>query len=438
MKKRRIIGLILAVAMCFNLSGCSLFTVDTNELLSPPALTGELAPIAKALQEKLGSGYALKYPSGGNYHSAVVQNDINGDGVFEALALYSTTDGDTAYMNLEVLTNDNGLWNCAASAQVVAGGVEMIDFCDLNADGDLEVLVGFEIYGATEKQLAVYSFSGKALSQRMLQRYTHFLCEDLNNDEKNEVFIINFNPAENTNIASLYGLTEEGIEEISSCLLDTNIESVNAPLYSTLSNGTPAVYIDEVKGAGAITEVVYIEKGKLVNPLLSVNTGQNILTLRSATIPSKDINGDGITEIPIQSVLPSVFYKNHETLYYTDWYSFNGSVLTKQVCTIMNFNDGYYLTVPNKFIGNISVLKDIDRKLRVIYRYDAETETIGEEIARLQAVEERRWDSEDYDKKGLSELARSGGYVFAYKISGEGEEKETLTQQFIESFKLID
>jgi hypothetical protein len=36
------------------------------------------------------------------------------------------------------------------------------------------------------------------------------------------------------------------------------------------------------------------------------------------------------------------------------------------------------------------------------------------------------------------ELARSGGYVFAYKISGEGEEKENLTEQFIESFKLID
>jgi len=438
MKIFRIIGVVLAVAMCFNLCGCSLFTVDTNELLSPPALTGELAPIAKALGERLGSAYTLKYPSGGNYHSAVVQNDINGDGVFEAFALYSTADGDTTYMNVEVLTQESGSWSCAASAQVVAGGVEMIDFCDLNADGVLELLVGFEIYGATEKQLAVYSFAGKALSQRMLQRYTHFLCEDLNSDEKNELFIINFNPAENTNIAALYGLTEQGIDEISSCLLDTNIEAVNAPVFSTLSNGTPAVYIDEVKGAGAITEVLYMEKGKLVNPLLSVNTGQNILTLRSATIPARDINADGITEIPIQSVLPSVFYKNHETLYYTDWYSFNGSVLTKQVCTIMNFNDGYYLTVPNKFVGNISVLKDIDRKLRVIYKYDSETETIGEEIARLQVVEERRWDSKDYDKKGLSELARSGGYVFAYKISGEGEEKENLTEQFIESFKLID
>ncbi len=438
MKKARIIGIFLVFVMMFNMCGCSLFTADISELLSPPELTGELASIAEALHEKIGTNYTLKYPTGGHYHSAVIQNDINADGIFEAYALYSTTDRDTTYMNLNVLTSESGKWFSVAEAKVVAGGVEMIDFCDLNADGVMEILVGFEIYGTTEKQLAVYTFSGKTLSQRMLQRYTHFLCEDLNKDDKNDVFIVNFNPAENTNYAGLYSLTDNGVEEICGCLLDTNVESVNAPVVSTLSNGEPAIYIDAIKGAGAITEVLYIEQNKLVNPLLSSNTGQNILTLRAATIPAKDINDDGIVEIPIQSVLPSVFYKNQETLYYTDWYSFNGAILTKKVCTIMNFNDGYYLTVPERFVGKISVLKDVDRKMRVIYHYDAETETIGEEMARLQVIDERKWDSKDYNRNGLVELARENGMVFAYKISGSGEEKEQLTKEFIASFKLID
>lgn len=438
MKSTRLFSLILAVAMLFNLCGCSVFTVDTNELLSPPELTGELAPIAEALSKKADAGYVLKYPSEGNYRSAVIQNDINGDGIFEAFALYSTVEGDVTYMHINVILNKSGEWVSVADQKVVAGGVDSIDFADINSDGIQEILVGWSVYGTTEKQLAVYTLEGEVLSQRMLQRYTHFLCADMNKDNENEIFIVNFNVVENLNYAALYNLTDTGVEEISRCALDSGIESVSAPKLSTLSNGTPAIYIDEIKGAGAITEVVFMEKNTLVNPLLSSNTGQNILTLRSSTIASRDINDDGIVEIPIQSVLPSVFYKNHEPLYYTDWYSFNGEMLARQLCTVMNFDDGYYVEVPNNLQGKISVLKDTDRHIRIFYEYDEQTETIGEEIARVQAVSEALWDRKDYDKNGLTELARSGGTVFAFKISASNDEKKELTEQLKMSFKLIN
>ena len=50
---RKFTAVICAVFMTFSLCGCDLFTADTAELLSPPALTGDMLPIAEALKESV-------------------------------------------------------------------------------------------------------------------------------------------------------------------------------------------------------------------------------------------------------------------------------------------------------------------------------------------------------------------------------------------------
>ena len=90
MKAKRLAGAAVSLLLTFLLCGCELFTADTAELLRPPALSGDLAPISDAIKESAGGAFTLKYPSAGNFRSAVIQNDIDGDGLFEAFAFYST------------------------------------------------------------------------------------------------------------------------------------------------------------------------------------------------------------------------------------------------------------------------------------------------------------------------------------------------------------
>ena len=82
--KRLLAG--IAALLCLPLCGCSMLAGDTAELLSPPELSGDIAPIAAAIAASAGGEYTLKYPSKGNFRSAVIQNDINGDGTLEAFA----------------------------------------------------------------------------------------------------------------------------------------------------------------------------------------------------------------------------------------------------------------------------------------------------------------------------------------------------------------
>lgn len=435
---KKILAISLGLAMCLYLCGCDFLTADTAELLSPPALSGDLKPIAEVINKSAPDGYTLKYPSRGIYRSAVIREDINADGVLEAFAFYSTTDGETITMHINAICKTDEGWKSVAEQKIVAGGVDKIEFCDLDADGVKEILVGWEVYGTSEMQLAVYSLGTASLTQRMLQKYTHFTTCDLDENDKNEVFVIKAYIAEG-NTAALYGLTDKGIAELSSCMLDSVAKTVNEPVLSTLSNGKPAFYIDEIKGVGAITEVLFMEKGSLVNPLLIPESRETLATLRSVSYTFTDINGDGILEIPVQENIPSVSSNAvNEKLYLTNWCSFNGESLTNQMTAMINVNDGYYFVIPAKWYGKIAVLKDTENSLREIYNYNPEDMTIGERLLYIKAVKKKDWDDGKYKATGVEEITNDGTTSFICKISDSALTEGLNMENIRNSFKLSE
>lgn len=67
--------------------------LDTQNLMSPPKATGDKADIQRVIEESAGS-YTFKYPQKGDYRSAVIMHDINGDGTDEAVAFYKSNTPD--------------------------------------------------------------------------------------------------------------------------------------------------------------------------------------------------------------------------------------------------------------------------------------------------------------------------------------------------------
>ncbi len=436
---RKILGLILSLWLVFGLCGCEFYTMDTAELLNPPELSGELAPIAQVIKNTAGSGYVLKYPSRGDYRSAVVTEDIDSDGSFEAFAFYSTTDGETVNMHINVIDKQDGGWKSIAEQRIVAGSVDKVAFSDLDNDGIKEILVGWQIYGTSEMQLAVYSVGQNSLTQRLLQKYTHFLTCNLDEDNRNEILIIKSDTTVQMNKASLFALSDDGITEISSCELDSAAKTLNEPIIAALSTGKPAVYIDEIKGVGAVTEVLFLEKGSLVNPLYQPDTRETVSTLRSVSFTLTDINGDGIFEIPVQENVPSVTRSEvNEKLYLTNWCSFNGELLTVQMTTMINVNDGYYYTIPAKWSGNIAVLKDTANNLREIYKYNHEDMTVGSSLLYIKAVKKKDWDDGKYKAEGVSEIMNDGETSFICRISETAAQEGLTLEDVRNNFKLAE
>lgn len=436
---KKIIGILSVFLMLFSLCGCDLFTGDTAELLTPPSLSGDLAPIAVAINESAGGGYTFKYPSRGDFRSAVVQRDINSDGVFEAFALYSMNDGENVTMHINAIAFEDNSWRSVSKQKIVAGGVDRIDFCDLDADGIEEILVGWEIYGTSEMQLAVYRMGEDTLEQLILHKYTHFLTSDLNQNDKKEIFIVETASAEQSNSALVLELGEQGKFEVSSCRLDSSSKTFNEPILATLSTGKPAVYIDEIKGAGAITEVLFMDKGILVNPLISADTVETVATLRSVSFRTLDINGDSVLEIPVQENVPSVTQSDvNEKLYLTKWCSFNGESLTNQLTTMINVDDRFYYTVPNRWVGKIAVLKDTNSRIREIYLYNPDDMLVGESLIYFRAVSKSEWEKGEYDSEGCEEIMNDGQTAYICRISSAAR-KDGITLENVKSnFKLFE
>lgn len=421
--KKKVTALVLCLIFCVTLSGCDILSPQTDELLSPPQLTGDMYPIEQALKESVKEQYTLKYPSHGEQRSAVMLQDIDNDGEEEAFAFYSTSNDDLTTMHINAIVRDGEKWKSVAVQNIIASGLQKVEFCDLDGDGKKEIVVGWEIYAQSEKRVAVYSLERNKMIPRLMQHYTSFLCCDLDQNGINELFIHDLNTADSKNTAALYVIEDTGNTQIAGCIMDNKVSETREPILSALSNGTPAIYIDETKGVAAVTEVLYMSGGKLLNNLLdTANSMEKISTVRPASIYCRDMDDDGSPEIPIASELANADSTSVEKLYYTNWCSYDGQTLTQKDVTIVNTADGYMLDIPAKWIGSIAVAKDTDKRTRTVYFYDAEKQIVGVKIVTFKVVDEKEWNKKSYDKKDTIEISRSGGYVYcAVPTAYEGE-----------------
>ena len=430
---RKILVLCLVIAVVFSFSGCNLMMHDTAELLSAPSLPKELKPIADIIAENAPAGYTLKYPSRGEYRSAIIRHDIDADGFDEAFVFYYTTDGETGSMHIDMITKRKGNWSLVARQEIVAGGVDKVAFSDLNSDGTKEILIGWEIYGTSEMQLAVYTLDKNGITQMLLERYTHFLACDLDENSKEEILVIKADSKEAGNSAFLYGWEQDAVTTLSSCALDSAAKTIAEPIIAPLSTGKTVAYIEEIKGIGAITEVLIYEKGVLKNPLYSADFKETVKTLRSVSLPTTDINGDGILEIPVQENVPSVAIgAATEILYLTNWCSFDGESLTIQQTSMININDGYMLNIPARLIGKIAILKNTQTHERGIYLYDSETLTVGDNLLTIQSVSQKDWESMKKKSTAALELVRADGNVHILFIS-EAAEIYNITHESVKA-----
>lgn len=431
---KKLLLIILCVAFLFSLCGCEIFITDSEKLLKPPALTGEMGPISEALDKSVEGEYMLSYPSSGDIRSAIAMYDVDGDGVSEAFAFYTVKSGDTTEMHINYIKKLPNGWKSLADNALEAGGIEKVAFCNLSNNKTFEILVGWEVYGSGEKKLGVYSVEGSKLKERLMEKYTAFTHCDLDGDKREELFLQSLDTAEQKNIASVYTFSEKGFNKTASCLMDGKVKSASEPIITKLSTGKTALYIDEEKGAGSITEALYMEDGELKNPLFDGNKGENTVTQRNLPLFCTDMNSDGIPEIPTSIEIPSADGSG-EKAYYTNWCGFDGTTLTVKSVTVMNVTDGYYLLLPGKLFDGIAVSRNTEKRARTFYQYDRETSLTGKKMFTITAVGFQ--DEEKFADKNKSAVKLKRGTEAVYFVEVFKQEQINISE-IKDMFRVIE
>ena len=208
MKLKNLAAVILAASTAL-LCGCNIADLSFEESLRPPRTMGDEAEIEKLISKTAGSNYTLKYPKSGSYRSAIIMNDLNGDGVDEAIAFFKGKD-ETAGVHMLLMYDQDGEWKTSGDYVTETTDVDCVDFADIDENDGLEIIVGYTTYTPNVNFLACYTYSnGVTDTIQAGQNYSSFYCGNLDNNGKSEIITLSLFSAENQAKASMLSYSKE-------------------------------------------------------------------------------------------------------------------------------------------------------------------------------------------------------------------------------------
>ena len=438
MKLKNLAAVILAASTAL-LCGCNIADLSFEESLRPPRTMGDEAEIEKLISKTAGSNYTLKYPKSGSYRSAIIMNDLNGDGVDEAIAFFKGKD-ETAGVHMLLMYDQDGEWKTSGDYVTETTDVDCVDFADIDENNGLEIIVGYTTYTPNVNFLACYTYSnGVTDTIQAGQNYSSFYCGNLDNNGKSEIITLSLFSAENQAKASMlsYSKEKKQIFVKASAPMDPNVVKIKSIGMSDFDGSVKGVVVDgSFASEELVTQVIYYNQTLAVlrNPLYKEK--QKNPTTRTVGVLSTDFDGDSKLEIPMAEKLP--FHGEDMALTVADkisWCSFNpaNETLTVKSVVAENRKCGISVKQPSKWVdGSYTAIND-ENSMKL---YEWVNNALGEELFEVKAFDVSAWDKGKID--GFTLIYRDNRYAYAF-TNPQGKSPMKLTNDEIKTaFSVTD
>lgn len=432
-KKSALLALCLCALLGF--SGCDGIFSAPGDLISPPKLEGSLSGLDEALQTAIGEKYEFAYPESGDYLSSCITKDLDGDGEDEALIFYIPKNDGVVHMNLFV--RKDGGWHSVSDINTLSFSVDRVLFDNLCGDGKLEIVVSTRLYtssASAAKQVLVYSYEDGALANRFQEECGDFAVCSMLGDGYRQIVTFKIDTAQNyalesgtnkataatPNTARLCSLNtaagqSAAVYIVGEARLDPGVSSIAAVTAGKVGEMN-ALYIDAALGNGSMATslLIYDSKQKrLLNPLFDTASGNNSVTLRTSAVLSRDIDSDGVVEIPVSHRMADGNSSAEDMP--VSWMAYENGKLTVKTEGYYNSVYKYYFSAPEKWLSAISVDAEDGGLSRVYTVYPTDKANAG---ARLCTVTVRRKQQSDSSSSQAAGAAYSSKeYDFYVKLS---------------------
>ncbi|MCI2046536.1 MAG: hypothetical protein LKJ90_02315 [Faecalibacterium sp.] len=359
MRKSRVLcRMIGAVLACAVLAGCSVGgTMSLDEMLRAPQLTGEYSAVQTALNEYLGESAQLKYPANGDFLSPFLFGDWDGDDVQDAAVLYVSS--TSVNVQLAILQKDvSGNWKVCGTAEGLSDSVDSVSFAAMRAPGADQILVGYTI--TSDEYLAVYSYTDGKLETVLQQPYNQYLIEDFTGRGTEDLVLLSSDENGQTQVQML----TDGPDGFTSMQV-VGLSSEQFSGYASLAAGKGAfggnyLILDGWTGASgsylASSILRYDATTGQMDPASLAGTDDvyNDSLRYASCLISRDLDNDGIVEIPAQSVeeAGTLNLTANKRFSFVRWMDFTGWHPEKSF-GIVDEEYGFYLELPAEWEGNL-------------------------------------------------------------------------------------
>lgn len=420
---------LLIFPLIILLTGCA-FSSNIDNLMSPPKLSVEQEQIYSALTNATGTSISLKYPKSGKYLSAFIIEDIDSDGENEAVVFYEKNNIalEENTLRINILDRSDGKWRSVCDTPAKGAEIEKVIISELGSNSRTNLIIGSSLINRSEKNVSIYSYVDGNIEETFSESYSFIDVTDLDKDEENEFLLLSGASSGGTATAEVYKLNEKGIYYKYSCKLSGSFTEFDSLNYGKIDEDKTGLYIDAVLGNGLIqTDIIYMDDTGL-NKVFSTSE-QSRFTVRPAGCSSFDIDGDGILEIPVQTIASG--YENvseSEQMKFTEWYFWSrNNVLEKKYLSYYNINDGYIFVFPERWENHVTVKRDSINDEIVFCSY--ENETAGRELLRIYFATDQP-SIEDRLSNGYMLLQTKGdsAYLAYIPIQNDHDDNLSLTE----------
>lgn len=382
-------GLLLSGLMCLfalALSGCGLFR-PIEDLYTLPALPDEYSQLQSGIQKVMDDMDAefagIVY---GSYTSTIQLLDMDGNGEQEIAAVFlrviNTEDTDKPLRVCLFQRGEDDTYRLTHTIQGSGTYIHSVTYEDVTGDGLREIIVSWQV-SSSVYNLSAYQLTPEGVNVLMSTSYNErFITVDLDEDNCKELVVFQRHTSESErNRAEYYRLKDGTMVMASSALLSEEIRNINSANSGRLSDGVMGVYVNAETESGELTDILVLGENGLRNATLNVEIGNSQTTNRIHTgVNITDINRDGILEIPRPVPALSMDPDLPSDYYITYWWQYNSQgVGTVVSATYHSVSDGWYLVLPNEWLGKITVGRDDSRSARgeraVVFYYWPDTET---------------------------------------------------------------
>lgn len=433
MKKLLILLAAAALALCF--SGCSAFETDTEALMQPPSLTEEQAKLNDALTSVIGENFYLKYPFNEGSSSAFMFCDLDGDGKEEALAFYSTGEDSTG-TRINILQQKNEDWVSVYEAAGSSGDISDVHFLDIGKEKLLVV--------KWEKEVGIYEFIESRLEQLYMSPCDGIELADMNDDEVLDIIVFSGSYDGRSVARIIY--SSNGAMEISEAVY---ITAEYGNIYSTVSgelgDGHKGFFIDsKIYDNIYLTEVLILSEGRTVRHTIasfvededeeSNGTGfvftKRGMYARNTMAVCKDIDGDGIVEMPIE-IRDDAATVDNEKLYFIKYVKFNGTDSETVWYGFAGGDEEFIFRLEEEWTEGVTITYDT-----AYGEYLFAGEESGEELLRIRSAPADEYQDIYRDNEVLA--AKNGTKAFYVTVcTKEGDEYFIEPESCKERFEFV-
>lgn len=348
---------VLAGAVCLLLplvlTGC-MFTASFEDLYEVPQLPNEYTELRGQIESILSDGAEYATPTSGSNIQSVQLVDLDGDGVEEALAFFRNSNEEKP-LKIYIFRAAEDSYEQAALIEGSGTAIHSVSYVDMDGDGIREIIVGWRV-NAESQAVGVYSIRNFEPKLLMEGLYTQYEVLDFDGDGMQEMILLR-SDTEGDPVAEYYDWEAQSLQVHSFARLSMTMAELERVDVGALRGGETALFVTGVaEDTQAITDILTYHQDTITNIVRNDVTGVSSEIFRYTDLWPQDIDGDGVTEVPMPVRLPSSSGVPGDTYWQVVWRNYNtrgqGGVAAT---TYHNTTDGWYLVLPEEWDGQIAV-----------------------------------------------------------------------------------